>query len=170
MKLQPIESAPKDGERVIHYLKCWPEYFREVSMGRKTFEIRRNDRDFKVGELLCCVEYDPQTERYSGFKYYFVITYITDFNQKPGFVVMGIRDLLISESKPTLDNDAELQAVKAERDSLRAALLDIIPGWDEDGTSPNCYTAGEISFGEWRRALKALNPTPEDSSVDGRAS
>lgn len=35
-----------------HVLKTDPEYFEAAASGSKTFEIRRNDRDFQVGDLL----------------------------------------------------------------------------------------------------------------------
>lgn len=31
----------------IHYLKIWPDYFDLIYRGEKTFELRKNDRDFK---------------------------------------------------------------------------------------------------------------------------
>lgn len=36
----------------VHDLKVWPDYYEELAEGRKTHEIRRNDRDFQVGCLL----------------------------------------------------------------------------------------------------------------------
>ena len=76
---------------VIHNLKCWPEFFWPVMRGEKPFEIRKNDRDFKVGDCLALREYDPATEVYSGLNGLFTITYITDFKQLEGYVVMSIK-------------------------------------------------------------------------------
>jgi hypothetical protein len=49
-----------------HELKCWPEYFEEIWQYRKTFEMRHNDRDFQVGDLLYLREWDPKTKEYTG--------------------------------------------------------------------------------------------------------
>lgn len=35
-----------------HYLKCEKEFFDAVIEGSKTFEIRKNDRDYKVGDIV----------------------------------------------------------------------------------------------------------------------
>ena len=73
-----------------HELKTWQPYFEEVIRGRKTFEIRENDRNFKVGERLLLKEFDPDTQTYSGKDALYKITYMTDFAQKENFVVMSI--------------------------------------------------------------------------------
>ncbi len=43
-----------------HELKILPEYFEAVSDGTKTFELRNNDRDFKVGDILILKEYTTE--------------------------------------------------------------------------------------------------------------
>ena len=60
----------------IHELKSWPQFFTRVISGEKTFELRVNDRDFKLGDFLFLREYDPLTEQYSGRFQYARITYI----------------------------------------------------------------------------------------------
>lgn len=39
-------------ERTIHKLKIEPEYLNALMIGLKTFEIRFDDRDYKVGDIL----------------------------------------------------------------------------------------------------------------------
>jgi len=43
-----------------HELKIWPEYYREVARGSKTFEYRINDRDFKEGDTVELREWNPK--------------------------------------------------------------------------------------------------------------
>ena len=51
---------------MIHNLKTWPEYFKLMIEGKKTFELRKNDRDFQVGDRLDLLEYNPDTQEYTG--------------------------------------------------------------------------------------------------------
>lgn len=86
---------------MTHSLKTWPEYFNEVVIGNKTFEIRKYDRDFKVGDHLLLKEYDPFSEDidfgftpgYSGRTVLCKVTYILKNYSavKAGYVVMGIK-------------------------------------------------------------------------------
>lgn len=76
----------------VHHLKCWPEYFQAVKSGLKPFEIRLNDRDYQVGDKLFIKEYLPNAELFSGEEMTRTITYITDWEQQDGYVVLGIPD------------------------------------------------------------------------------
>ena len=41
------------------FLIFWPQYFDAVLLGKKTFEVRKNDRDFSFGDDLILKEFDP---------------------------------------------------------------------------------------------------------------
>lgn len=43
----------------FHDLKCWPGSFEAIMHGEKTFEYRKNDRDFQVGDVLILHEFIP---------------------------------------------------------------------------------------------------------------
>lgn len=61
---------------MTHALKTWPEFYKEVESERKNFEIRRNDRPFKVGDTLLLQEWDNKNEQYTGKELTRRITYI----------------------------------------------------------------------------------------------
>lgn len=78
-----------DKEPAIHELKILPEYFEAVVSGDKRFEIRKNDRNYKKGDILRLNEY--QEGQYTGDVHVAEITYITDYAQQDGYVVLGIK-------------------------------------------------------------------------------
>lgn len=73
---------------INHELKCSTEFFDAIACFKKTFEVRFNDRDFRVGDRLMLREWDG--ERYTKRWLARRITYITDYEQKDDFVVMSI--------------------------------------------------------------------------------
>jgi hypothetical protein len=40
-------------------LKSWPEFFEPVYTGRKNFDLRKNDRQFAVGDVIRLREWRP---------------------------------------------------------------------------------------------------------------
>lgn len=75
--------------REVHKLKALPEYFELVRIGVKNFEVRKNDRDFKVGDLLILQEWDGS--KYTGRDQRRKICYILDNKDycKEGYVILG---------------------------------------------------------------------------------
>lgn len=63
----------------IHNLKILPEYFEAVISGDKTFEIRKNDRNFKIGDTLNLEEWDGNN--YTGRNQTRRISYILEDNR-----------------------------------------------------------------------------------------
>ena len=78
---------------MIHELKCNPEYFREIFTRNKNFEVRNNDRNYQVGDILILREYEPKNLEYTGAETKRRVTYILPvglFGIEKGFVVMSI--------------------------------------------------------------------------------
>ena len=77
----------------LHNLKIKAGYASAKLRGDKPFEIRLNDRDFKVGDIVnyTCIDSSIFNEKISKKLYY--ITYITNFEQKDGYVVFGEKEL-----------------------------------------------------------------------------
>lgn len=109
--------------RKVHHLKTWPDYFAAVRRGSKTFEVRTNDRDFQVGDLLVLQEYDPQHGVFSGEEECRVITYITDWGQTAGQVVLGITP----ETSRQLET--ELAQAKQELTAEKQAYAGALEHW-----------------------------------------
>lgn len=61
---------------ITHDLKTWPEFFQAVWEGKKHFELRRNDRNFRVGDQLCLREWNPDTRQYTGRHVYTSVTFL----------------------------------------------------------------------------------------------
>lgn len=81
---------------MIHELKIEHQYFDAITEGIKTFEIRKNDRNYKVGDYLGLNELDDTHEGYSGRSLLAKVIYIADDKRfiKEGYVVMGIKQVL----------------------------------------------------------------------------
>lgn len=95
---------------MIHSVKCSPEYFIALQNRNKTFEVRRKNRPYQVGDLLAVNEFadfdyeygsDETRERftrvsdsgkYSGECLLFKITYILDDPKfcKADMVILGL--------------------------------------------------------------------------------
>lgn len=98
----------------LHELKILEKCAVEKKEGLKPFEIRKNDRDFKVGDLVkynVVEHYTELTPPYRTLKkescntelteYFnnrvFRIKYITDYEQKNGYVVFADESYYIGE-------------------------------------------------------------------------
>ena len=77
----------------VHELKTWPEYFQAIKSGIKTFEFRKNDRDYKVGDILYLTEFCPEERLYTGDRTIVQVTYILEgfMPELDGYAIMAIR-------------------------------------------------------------------------------
>lgn len=74
-----------------HELKISPEYFSEVINGNKTFEVRRNDRNYSVGDTLLLREFVGNT--YTGRNCRCTISYILNHPTycPKGYIILAIK-------------------------------------------------------------------------------
>jgi len=78
----------------VHELKCWCKYFERIFYNQKTFEVRKNDRDFMVGDFIHLREWDNDKQEYTGRELTLIITYILEggqFGIEEGYCVMSIK-------------------------------------------------------------------------------
>ena len=83
---------------MIHELKTWPVHFADVAAGRKSFELRKADRRFAVGDTLHLREWDPERARdtaqgYTGHDLRCTVTHILQgpvFGLTEGYYILSI--------------------------------------------------------------------------------
>ena len=76
----------------VHELKILPEYYKAVKKGTKRFELRKDDRDYAVGDMIVLHEWNG--ERYTGSKdLYIPILYVLrdcpEYGLKEGYCILG---------------------------------------------------------------------------------
>ncbi len=125
---------------VIHSLKTWPVYFQQIADGQKTFEIRKNDRNFQTGDYLRLFEYDPAIKTYTGRWKIFQI----------GFILQGEFGLpadvcLLSLKPPT-------EPIEAYGGQCHRHRTIFIPSSQFDNKCPACYW--ELQHGNLRAAAQ----------------
>jgi hypothetical protein len=87
---------------MTHTIKILPEYFNPTAAGKKAFELRKNDRNYQVGDTLQMKEWNG--ENYTGREIQCYVTYFINeskFGIAEGFCVLGTRtiDLIIPKKK-----------------------------------------------------------------------
>lgn len=85
------ESEVKRRMVMEHKLKCHPKFFLPLKTGDKTLEIRKNDRNFKVGDILILEEWDPgfnpklgKVRGYTGNVVRRQVTHVLPLSEVPG--------------------------------------------------------------------------------------
>lgn len=125
----PDPSGAPTSERVpnIHQLKTWPQYFEQVRLGNKTFEARKDDRDFEVGDDLRLVEWCPESKEFTGRKLDRVITYVLRNTEhvSPGFCILGMQ-----ERATTIVAPSSRVAAETGNDGFTCTCLSITPGYE----------------------------------------
>jgi len=75
-----------------HELKILPEYFNEVMSHNKQFELRKDDRDYQVGDFLLLKEFEngSYTGRESGcFKVSYILRNCPEYGLADGYCILG---------------------------------------------------------------------------------
>ncbi len=80
---------------MIHTLKTWPEFFKEIKDGQKTFELCKDDRPFSIGDILVLQEWCPKANKYTGASHQVFVKHIlrtSKFGLKNGYCILSIED------------------------------------------------------------------------------
>ncbi len=76
-----------------HRLKVWPNEFKELLTGIKSFEFRKNNRDFQAYDYLVLEEWNQETKLYTGRCVAREITSTLSgkFGMPDGFIALSLR-------------------------------------------------------------------------------
>ena len=99
---------------MLHTLKVKKEYADEIIWGNKTFELRKNDRNYRQGDIVEFVVIDTDEEGrivapldHPILRKHYEITYVLDrapqYGLEPRFCIFGIRDLTVPDDWDRID-------------------------------------------------------------------
>jgi hypothetical protein len=78
----------------VHELRIWPPYFDDLRNGDKRFEVRFNDRHFRVGDEITFREWVPDQKNYTGrhlcMRVRYVLKPTPDCGLVAGYVVLDL--------------------------------------------------------------------------------
>lgn len=122
----------EDVRRTI-VLKCWPPFFEALVTWKKTFELRKDDRRFQVGDLLHIQEWEPRSTggvpdpsegRYTGREARMRVTY----KLTAGVLASGIaQGYCILSVVPAfmVDEEDEVEVAREIEASIQKAVTDL---------------------------------------------
>ena len=80
----------------VHELKIAHKYCIQIVRKAKTFEIRKNDRNFQVEDILHLREIEDESKEYTGFEMFVKVIYIHEgLGLEEGYVCMSIKEVCI---------------------------------------------------------------------------
>lgn len=89
-RMEALPSSMGQG-RKIHEIKIGASFYDDAASGRKPFELRKNDRDYKEGDILKMMEY--QDGGHTGRALYAGITYVLEdyAGLEDGYCILGTK-------------------------------------------------------------------------------
>lgn len=124
-RMNNLPSDTKENGQKVHHIKLGESFFGEVERGEKTFELRKNDRDYKKGDILEMMEF--KDGKNTGRTVRVLVTYIlTEFaGLEEGYCIMAT--CLLNENGEPLER-ADIKQICAD---IRANGDGYIEGDDE---------------------------------------
>lgn len=95
-----------------HELKTWPEPFNAVWRGVKPYEVRRNDRDYRVGDTVILREWLLEGHFYTHREIQGRITYLTpggEWGLPDDLCVFALGDVIRFDPEPPRRDDNNQQ-------------------------------------------------------------
>lgn len=94
---EKMQQLPSQQEKKVHDVKLGTTFFDDVKTGRKTFELRKNDRGYKKGDIIVMHEYKDGTT--TGRTIEKKIVYmLEDFTGlEDGYCILGLGEVKAGE-------------------------------------------------------------------------
>ena len=124
-KMNNLPSDTQENGQKVHHIKLGATFFEEVASGEKTFELRKNDRDYKKGDILEMMEF--KDGKNTGRTVRVLVTYILEefAGLEDGYCIMATS--LMNENGEPFDR-ADLNQICAD---IRANGDGYIDGGEE---------------------------------------
>lgn len=93
----------------LHEIKILHEYLVDVDLGRKTFELRKNDRDYQVGDLIRFIDVreddstanknqiEPNIDENTLYRITYVLKDVEKYGLDRDYCILAIKKLNIKE-------------------------------------------------------------------------
>lgn len=93
----------------LHELKILHKYLVDVDLGRKTFELRKNDRDYQVGDLIRFIDIreddstanknqiEPNIDENTLYRITYVLKDVEKYGLDKDYCILAIKKLNIKE-------------------------------------------------------------------------
>ncbi len=90
----------------LHELKILHPYLIDVSLGTKTFELRKNDRDYQVGDLIRFIDIsvgytnndiEPYIDENTLYRITYVLKDVEKYGLDKDYCILAIKKLEIKE-------------------------------------------------------------------------
>lgn len=76
-----------------HKLKILEEFADAIYLGYKTFEVRKNDRDYKVGDTVEFTAVGSSEDHPIRWHVYEITYILRDWGIEPGYVAFSIKEV-----------------------------------------------------------------------------
>ena len=86
-----LPSDTQENGQKVHHIKLGATFFEEVASGEKTFELRKNDRGYKKGDILEMMEF--KDGKNTGRTVRVLVTYLLEnyTGLEDGYCIMGTK-------------------------------------------------------------------------------
>ena len=94
----------------LHELKILHPYLIDVTIGNKTFELRKNDRDYQEGDLIRFIDigeddttttkcwYEPNIDENTLYRITYVLKDVEKYGLDKDYCILAIKKLEIKEN------------------------------------------------------------------------